>query len=85
MNITSATLMLIYPIGFLLTLTFYKYFGKRIGFDYDPPHEDYYDDWDSNSDAYLAFSIGWFIVMPMLMIAGIYIVLRNLTKWYLNF
>ena len=56
MSITAATLMLIYPIGFLITLTFFKYFGKRIGFDYDPPHDEYYDDWNSNSDAYFCFS-----------------------------
>jgi hypothetical protein len=84
MNITTASLMLIYPIGFLLTLTFYKYFGKKIGFDYDPPHEDCYDDWDSNSSAYLAFSIGWPIIVPLLLIAGFFKLMHRLTEWYLK-
>ena len=84
MSITTATLMLIYPIGFLLTLTFYKYFGKKIGFDYDPPHEPDWDDWQSNSSAYLAFSIGWPVIVPMLLIMGFFKLMYKLTKWYLK-
>jgi hypothetical protein len=29
------TIITIYIIGFFLTLTFFKYFGVKIGFDYD--------------------------------------------------
>lgn len=49
-----------YMAGFLLTLIVLARFGKRLGFDrYDPPHEDYYDDWESNAHAYVAFSALW--------------------------
>jgi hypothetical protein len=76
---------LIYPIGFLLTLTFFKYFGERLGFNYDEWSENsWYDDWESNADAYLAFSTLWFVVMPMMTVVGIVVLLRKLSKWYLK-
>ena len=79
-------LMIIYPIGFLLTLTFFKHFGKRIGFDYDRQHDEetWYDDWDSNAQAYLTFSLGWFVVMPILIIVAIWAVLNVFAEWYIN-
>lgn len=85
MNITAATIMLIYPIGFLLTLTFLKFFGERIGMGcYDPPHESDWDDYKSNAEAYLTFSIGWFVIMPMLMIAGIWKGLVKFNEWFIK-
>lgn len=85
MNVTAATIMLIYPIGFLLTLIFFKFFGERIGMGgYDPPHEGWYDDWDSNAEAYLGFSIGWFIIMPFLIIAGIWKGLVKFNEWFIK-
>ena len=37
--------VLIYIVGFMITLTFLRLFGKKIGIDYDPPHEPDFDDW----------------------------------------
>lgn len=49
----------------MVTLTFLKFFGKKIGFDYDSPHGSDYDDWDNNAQAYLFFSLIWIVVAPM--------------------
>ena len=82
MSIEVIILMIVYPIGFLLALTFFKFFGETIGMGgYDPPHESDYDDWESNSHAFLAFSMGWFVVIPLMLIAGIFILLLRFSKW----
>ena len=80
-------IMIIYPIGFLLTLTFFKYFGERIGMGgYNGgPYEGYdYDDWKSNEEAFIGFSLAWFIVMPVLLIVGMFRLLVKISKWYLK-
>ena len=57
---TPVIILIVYGIGFILSLIFLSYFGKKIGWGhYDPPHDDYYDDYDSNADAYFAFSTMW--------------------------
>jgi len=77
--------MLIYPIGFLITLTFFKYFGKRIGFDYDEWNKDgYYDDWESNEHAYFGFATMWFMIVPVLIAVGLFKGLYMISKWYLK-
>ena len=73
-----------YLVGFFLTLTFFKFFGKKIGFDYDPPHCEWYDDWQSNASAYFSFSIGWILVVPALIIFGLVKLLIEATRWYLK-
>ena len=72
----------IYIIGFLLTLTFFKYFGLKIGFDYDSERDE--DDWRSNTQAFTAFSICWPVIIPMLLILGSFKLIFNFGKWYLN-
>lgn len=74
----------IYLIGFLITLTFLKFFGKKLGFDYDPPHEYYYDDYKSNAEAYLSFSLFWPVVLGMGLIIGPFILLFKFGEWYLK-
>ena len=73
-----------YLVGFFLTLTFFKFFGKKIGFDYDPPHCEWYDDWQSNASAYFSFSLGWILVVPVLIIIGLVKLLIVGTRWYLE-
>lgn len=84
--ITGYLIMIIYPIGFLLTLTFFKYFGVKIGFDYtrDANDIDWYDDWNSNEQAFTAFSLLWVIIIPMLLIMGIWKTIFKFGKWFLN-
>lgn len=77
---------LIYLIGFLLALTFLKYFGKRLGIDYDNEEKTYanFDDWDNNEQAYFGFSIFWFALVPIGIVVGIFVLLQKFSKWYLN-
>jgi hypothetical protein len=80
-------LILIYLIGFLLTLTFFKYFGERSGMGgYNGgPYEGYdYDDYKSNEEAFIAFSTVWFIVIPVLLIVGMFKLLVKISTWYLK-
>ena len=77
--------ILIYVIGFILTLTFLKLFGKKLDIDYDPPHEDWYDDWDNNAQAYLFFSSAWFVTAPMFLIVVIIKLLYKFSQWFLKY
>ena len=55
----------IYVVGFLATLVFLIFFGKKNGINYDVPRNyTNYDDYSSNGEAYLAFSLVWFIFVP---------------------
>ena len=76
------TILTIYIIGFLLTLTFFKYFGLKIGFDYDSERDE--DDWRSNTQAFTAFSLSWVIIIPMLLILGSFKMIFKFGKWYLK-
>ena len=75
----------IYIIGFILTLTFLKLFGKKMGIDYDPPHEPDHDDWHNNTQAYLVFSLFWFVIMPILLVVGIIQLLYKFSQWFLKY
>ena len=79
----------VYIVGFILTLLFYKIFGKKIGFDYSGPQrfkrksfffDNDYDDWDSNATAYTSFSLVWVITVPILLIMGSWALLITLTR-----
>ncbi len=75
---------LIYVIGFILTLTFLKLFGKKIGIDYDS-FDNTYDDWDNNAQAYLFFSLFWVVVAPMFLIFVFFKLLYKFTQWFLKY
>jgi hypothetical protein len=78
-------IMIIYPIGFLATLTFFKHFGKRIGLDYDEwSKTEWYDDYSSNAEAYLVFSIAWPISITLLTLIGIWALLQVFVDWYIS-
>jgi hypothetical protein len=77
-------IFILYLIGVGLTFLFFKKFGKRIGFDYDV--EKTYanqDDWNSNAEAYTAFSIGWPVMIPILCLFGFFHGLVRLAKYLL--
>jgi hypothetical protein len=76
----------IYLIGFVISLTFLKYFGKRLGIDYDNEEPSYanYDDWDNNDEAYFGFATFWFILAPIGILIGTFILLQKFSKWYLK-
>jgi len=74
-----------YIIGFIITLTFLKLFGKKIGIDYDPPHGSNYDDWDNNAQAYLSFSLTWVVTAPMFIVVVFIKSLYKFTQWFLKY
>ena len=78
-------LVIIYIVGFILTLTFLKLFGKKMGIDYDPPHEPHYDDWEDNAQAYLFFSVMWIVTAPMFLIVVFFKSLYKFTQWFLKY
>jgi hypothetical protein len=77
--------VIIYVVGFILTLTFLKLFGKKLGIDYDPPHVSHYDDWENNAQAYLAFSITWIITAPMFIVVATIQLLYKFAQWFLKY
>jgi hypothetical protein len=77
--------ILIYIIGFILTLTFLKLYGKKMEIDYDSPHEPDYDDWENNAQAYLAFSITWIVTVPMFTVVVIVKLLYKFSQWFLKY
>jgi hypothetical protein len=76
---------LIYVVGFVMTLTFLKFFGKKMGIDYDPPHGSDYDDYDDNAQAYLSFSITWVVTAPMFIVVATIQLLYKFTQWFLKY
>jgi hypothetical protein len=74
-----------YLLGFFLTLTFFKFFGEKVGMGgYDAIDDRWPDDWDSNESAFIGFSTAWFIVMPALLIVGIFKLVTMISSWYLK-
>jgi len=68
----------VYLIGFFLTLTFLKFFGKTCGID-----DDHYD-WNSNEEGYTALSGMWFVTITYFSIRGIFKTLQRASAWYLK-
>jgi hypothetical protein len=77
--------VLIYIVGFILTLTFLKLFGKKMEIDYDPPHEPGYDDYKNNAEAYLFFSITWIVTAPIFIVVVLFMSLYKFTQWFLKY
>lgn len=71
---------IIYIVCFLVTIISLHKWGKRMGFNYDQPHPSN-DDWDSNTQAYLVFSLVWFTFWPMVAATGIWRGLMMLSKY----
>ena len=57
---TIFMMILVYAIGFAISMAVLINYGEQLGFgDYDPPHDDYYDDYSSNASAWVSFSTMW--------------------------
>ena len=76
---------LFYIVGFILTLTFLKLFGKKMEIDYDPPHDEDYDDYKNNAEAYLFFSLSWFVTAPIFLVVVIVQLLYKFAQWFLKY
>lgn len=77
--------ILIYAAGFLLTLTFLSAFGKsKMNIDYDNVEEKWPDDWDSNAEAFVAWSIMWPIALIMITFVGVWVGLTKTAQFLIN-
>jgi hypothetical protein len=60
----------------------------KIGFDYtrnaNDIYHDWYDDWENNEQAFTTFSIFWPVIIPMLLLMGIWKIVFKFGKWFLN-
>ena len=43
-----------------------------------------YDDWKSNEEAFIGFSLAWFMVIPILLVVGMFRLLVKISTWYLK-
>jgi hypothetical protein len=74
-----------YVFGFVVSLMLMHKYKKQLGIDnYDPPHESYYDDWDSNAEAYIWFSLGWPLWWFIMLIVFLYKQLLRFSKYIGN-
>lgn len=67
-----------YIIGFLITLTFLKFFGKALNLT-----AEHYE-WGDDVDGYTVLSCIWFITIFIFIIRSIVKLVQKFTKWYLN-
>jgi hypothetical protein len=51
---------------------------------YNDIDERWPDDYSSNEEAFIVFSTAWFIVMPVLLIVGMFKLLVKISMWYLK-
>ena len=51
---------------------------------YNDIDERWPDDYKSNEEAFIVFSTAWFIVMPVLLIVGMFKLLVKFSTWYLK-
>ena len=77
--------ILIYVAGFFLSLLFLSAFGKsKMNIDYDSVEEKWPDDWDSNAEAFVAWSLMWPIGAVILAIAGLWMGLTKTAQFLIN-
>lgn len=77
--------LVIYVLGYFASLWAMHTFKTELDIDsYDPPHDDYYDDYDSNAEAYMTMSfawpIFWFAMILKLLWNGLLFISKKLEK-----
>jgi hypothetical protein len=82
---TFIIILLVYVLGFFLSILVLKKYAKQWDMDgYDPPHGDYYDDYSSNAEAYMSWSLGWPIFWLFTGIFGFFSLLKKLVQKILD-
>ena len=81
----SKTMIIIYVVGFVVNLLFWIKFGKKLGFDYSGP-KTYAncDDWNSNAEAFTAWSLFWPITSTIFLICGFLLLLTKMTEFLIK-
>lgn len=76
-------IILIYVLGFFVSLFLLHRFKKELDlYNYDPPHPAYYDDFNSNATAFVAYSIVWPIFLLVISIQLMWKILVNISKLF---
>jgi hypothetical protein len=75
----------IYIIGYFASLWAMHSYKKQLGVDdYEPPHDEYYDDYESNAEAYVIISfiwpLFWFAMILKLVWNGLIFISKKLEK-----
>jgi hypothetical protein len=75
----------IYIIGYFVSLWAMHTFKNELDINsYDPPHYDWYDDYDSNTSAYVTISfiwpLFWFMMILKLVWNGLMFISKKLEK-----
>jgi hypothetical protein len=75
----------IYIIGYFASLWAMHSYKKQLGIDdYEPPHDEYYDDYESNAEAYVIISfiwpLFWFAMILKLVWNGLILISKKLEK-----
>jgi hypothetical protein len=75
----------IYIIGYFASLWAMHTYKKQLGVDdYEPPHDEYYDDYESNAEAYVIISfiwpLFWFAMILKLVWNGLIFISKKLEK-----
>lgn len=66
-------IFLIYVVGYFISLYVMHKFKNGLDLNnYDPPHPDYYDDYDSNAEAYATISFMWPLFWAVIVISLIW-------------
>ena len=79
------TVILIYVVGFLLSLFILSAFGEsKMNIDYDNDPGSWPDDWQTNAEAYTTWSIAWPLCLVLLGLVGVWTGLTKLTQFLIN-
>lgn len=73
--------VLIYAIGYFISLFAMHKYKEQLDINhYDPPHDGWYDDWDSNAEAYVGISFAWPLFWAGMVIALFWKILIKLSN-----
>lgn len=73
--------LIMYPIGFLITLFALHKWKKELDIDNYDNQTDWYGDWTSNAQAYAAWSLAWPIVIAFFICVMLWKGIMLLSKW----
>jgi hypothetical protein len=79
------TFFTIYVVGFAVSLLFLTAFGKsKLDINYDDQEDKWPDDWDTNAEAFVAWSIAWPVGFILLSIVGMWMGLTKSAQLLIN-
>lgn len=78
-------LIVVYAIGYIMSLLILIKWGKKMGFDYSKPktYADF-DDWNNNVEAYTGISLASWLFILAIIIIGLWKGLTYITSKYVK-